>query len=57
MISSNPTTFKDWADHACVDWPADLQVLAYQAWREMQNGKCELFDKFKAQYEARINAR
>ena len=56
-IPTNPATFKDWADRACVDWPADLQTLAYQAWREMQSGKTELFDKFTAQYEARVNAR
>jgi hypothetical protein len=44
-IPDSPAAFKEWADRACVDWPAELQAIAYRAWRDNE------IEKFKVEYE------
>jgi len=35
-IPQTADAFKDWVDRECDKWPAELQAMAYGAWRTMQ---------------------
>jgi hypothetical protein len=45
LVPDSQAAFKEWADRACVDWPGELQAIAYRAWRDNE------IDKFKVEYE------
>lgn len=51
-VPTDPVKFKVWADRACSPhWPAELQILAYNVWMELRDGKTDLFDKNRKVFE------
>lgn len=51
-VPRDPVRFKAWADRACSPhWPAEIQILAYNVWLELREGKTDLLEKNKRVFD------